>query len=229
MSRADVELLGPVTVRAIVSEMVRVELARILASEQDAAPRSGDEAEAAIEEIERDLQRLRKSGRRREYDLIRDRVDQAVERLRLPPLEAGRIQVDRPAHAALVQAREVELAVEEGEPAASAAATMLADRFGGAELTELRAPALISEVVASKAAVATPDMKRKFEGVGRLLVAHFGDVPLNTLDDEKMLNFLLWYRRLPKIHGRSHGRKPVQVRREGRGPSCGNRGGRRGG
>ena len=58
MSRADVELLGPVTVRAIVNEMAPVELARILASEQDAAPRSGDEAEAALEEFERDLQRL---------------------------------------------------------------------------------------------------------------------------------------------------------------------------
>lgn len=101
MSRADVDLLGPVTVRAIVSEVARMELARIPASEQDAAPRSGDDAEAAIEEIERDPHRLRKSGRRRDQDLIRDRVDQAVERLRLPPLEAGRIQVDRPAHEAL--------------------------------------------------------------------------------------------------------------------------------
>ena len=49
-------------------------------------------------------------------------------------------------------------------------------------------------------------MRRKFEGVGRLLVAYFGDVPLGTLDDQKILDFLLWYRRLPKTHGRAHGR-----------------------
>ena len=113
MSRADVELLSPVMVRAIVNEVVRVELARILASDRQAQPRSGEDAEAAVEAIEQDLHDLRKAGRRREYDPVRGRVDAAVERLRLPALEAGRLQVDRAAHAAMIQAREVELAVEE--------------------------------------------------------------------------------------------------------------------
>jgi integrase len=161
--------------------------------------------------LEQELERLRRAARRRDHSAMRERVDSAAERLNLPPLGPERRQVDRQAHGAMVQVREVELAVEEGESAAAAAKAVLEERFGGADLSELREPVLISEAVDAKAKVATRDMARKFRGVGRLLAAHFGDVPLNTLDDDKMLDFLLWYRRLPKHHGKKHGRNRYEA------------------
>ena len=211
MSRADVELLGQVAVRAIVNEVLRVELERIAFAEKAAEPRTADEADAMVAALENSQRASQQAGRTRDYSLVREVVDAAVARLRLPALGAERVQVDRPAHAAMMQVRQIELEVEEGEPAASAAKHVLDDRFGGADLEDLRAPVLISEVVGSKASVATPDMRRKFEGVGRLLIAYFGDVPLGTLDDEQVLGFLLWYRRLPKLHGRAHGRNRFEA------------------
>lgn len=67
-------------------------------------------------------------------------------------------------------------------------------------------PVLISTAVGAKAAVASRDMERKFRAVGRLLIAYFGDVPLSILNDDLLVKFLLWCRRLPRDHGKAHGR-----------------------
>ena len=51
------------------------------------------------------------------------------------------------------------------------------------------------------------DMARKVEGTGKCAVAFRGDMPLDLfLEKENLLAFLLWLRRLPKPHGKNHGR-----------------------
>lgn len=49
-------------------------------------------------------------------------------------------------------------------------------------------------------------MKGNIDAIGKVAIAYFGDIPIETVSKDKQKEFFVWMGRLPKNHGKKHGK-----------------------
>jgi len=49
-------------------------------------------------------------------------------------------------------------------------------------------------------------MKGNIDAIAKLAIAYFGDVPVSTVTKDRQKEFFVWMARLPKSHGKTHGK-----------------------
>jgi integrase len=102
-----------------------------------------------------------------------------------------------------------ECAIESGASVEEATRTLRALHFGGRPLERLAPPVRLAAAVAKAVEQApTQGMTDKVRTTGELLTAFFGaDAFLDdVLTRDRIVDFLLWCMRLPRLHGKRHGR-----------------------
>lgn len=210
--------LEPGAVRAILDELVRAELRRILDGLDAPGPRTEAVIDERIRSLEARLEALRQASRLRRFDLIEERVVQAAERLALAletPLEGP---LGRQAVANARDLTEVERAVEDGEDIGNAAALLIEEHLGGDLGRVYEAPLTLGRAIdcATKHAVSR-DMRNKYAATGRIALEVLGDVALHAITRDDVERLMRFVARLPKFHGKAHGKN--RFRTEGEIPS----------
>ena len=207
---ARMELSGA-EIDAILGEVARAALARMLAAQDDDTRTEGD-ADASIAALEDRIAGLRAAARRRDCEPMRAEVEAAAGAMstELPlPLPST---LGRRAAALLRELAEIEIAVEDGEDVESVAVPIAA-RFSCAGVRRFAAaPVMFSAAFERTAAGASsPDMRRNTEATGELFLELMGDRPMTALDAALMEQFLHLVSRLPKAHGKAHGRNRFEA------------------
>ena len=204
------ELTGA-EIDAILTEVARSTLARMLADQHD-DERSPDNADKRIAVLEKRIAELRSAGRRRDYASIEPALREAGETLSVEldiPVPSA---LGKPAAGVLRELAEVEIATEDGDDVEVAGADIAA-RFSSAGVRRFATAPVMFSTAFERAAggASSPDMRRNTEATGRLFLALMGDRPVAAMDTATMEEFLHLVSRLPKSHGKAHGRNRYEV------------------
>lgn len=207
--------LEPAAVKAILDEIVRAELRRIIDGLDGPEPRSEAAIDARIMALEARIEALQQAARQRDFGLVEERVLQAAERLAIAleaplPGPLGRQAVAKARNLA-----EAERAVEDGEDIGAAASPLIEEHLSGDLARAFEAPLTLGRAIEfAKEHATSCDMRNKYTATGRISLEVLGDVALHAItraDVERLMRFIF---RLPKHHGKSHGKN--RFRSEGR-------------
>ena len=146
--------------------------------------------------------------RLREGAPAREATRQAMSALQIPGSGDAPATVEREVLGALLDVKAAELAYEDGMTLDQATRDIRDRLFPAQSVAQIAAPVMLSAAIeAAHRSAVSIDMARKVEGTGKCALAFRGDMPLDLfLEKENLLAFLLWLRRLPKPHGKNHGR-----------------------
>ncbi len=219
MSDLNNPTLTPEKINALLGEVLRGELARIL-SEQDHGPVLSDaEIDRRIAALEARRNDLRRGARRQDFRALEAPVTGAARALNLEiaaplPADLGRRAVDL-----VREIAELEADVLDGGDARTEALPLVG-RYSAAAVDDFtRAPILLSAAwTRTLNMYPTKAMKGNIDAIGQVALDYFGDVPVTSISAEDQEKFFLWMARLPKRHGRAHGKNRFteKARREGR-------------
>lgn len=203
-----VRMITPSAVTLIVREAARAALDEIVQRDAIATKRTVAEADAARAGLEREIERLKTAMRLRDGDVAREATQKAMEALRIPGDGNAPAAVEREVLGTLLDVKAAELAYEDGMTLEQATRDIRGRLFTEKAVAEIAAPVMLSAAIdAAHRSAVSIDMARKVEGTGKCMLAFRGDMPLDLfLEKENLLAFLLWLRRLPKPHGKNHGR-----------------------
>jgi integrase len=211
--------LTPEKINTILGEVLRGELVRILC-EQDRGPVLSDaEIDARIAALEAQRNNLRRGARRQDFSALEAPVTAAARALNLElagplPAELGRRAVDL-----VREIAELEADVLDGGDARTEALPLVG-RYSAAAVDDFtRAPVLLSAAwTRTLKMYPTKAMKGNIDAIGRLALDYFGDVPVTSISGDDQEQFFLWMARLPKRHGKAHGKNRFteKARAEGR-------------
>ncbi len=202
------QAISPENIQVILKEILRTELARIL-YEQDSGPSFDDiEIDTIIARLEQRRMDLKRRARRSDYKEVETCLREAAISvgLDLPgdlPNDLGRRAVN------LVRdLLEVEGNALDGEDVRSEAAPLLAQYSNVPVDTFVASKVVLLSNAWDKALQLYPTkaMKCKIDAIGKLAIAYFGDIPIETVSSDKQEAFFVWMSRLPKDHGRKHGK-----------------------
>lgn len=194
-------------INTILGEVLRNELARILAEQNGASASAAEDIDDRIEALERKATAVRRGARHNAFDEIEDTVRAAARVLGFPldaPLPAS---VGRRAAALVRDLCELETEVLDGGDAHEEAAPLV-ERFSTATVEDFAAaPVRLSDTWA-RALETYPSkhMKGNIDAIAKLAIAHFGDIPVAAISEEDQKRFFVWMARLPKKHGKKHGK-----------------------
>ena len=188
---------------AILTEVARAELARMLV-QQDGDARTQADAEARIAALEERVAELRAAARRRDNQLVEPALRRAAATLSIELPTPVPSSLGRPAAGLVRELAEAEILAEKGEDVARAAEPVVAGQSNGAVAAAPVPFSLAFEKTA--AAAASPDMRRNTEATGKLFLELMSDRPIAALGTAVMEDFLHLVSRLPKTHGKGHGR-----------------------
>ena len=207
MKTMQAQAMEPGAIKAILDEMVRAELQRIIIGLDAPGPRTEAVVEARIHALEAQIATLHRAARLRDFGPVEERILQAAERLAIAleaplPGPLGRQAVARARDLA-----EAECAVENGTDIATAAAPLIDEHLSGDLARALGAPLTLGRAIACAQQHATSrDMRNKYTATGRIALELLGDVALGAItraDVERLMRLII---RLPKYHGKAHGR-----------------------
>lgn len=102
----------------------------------------------------------------------------------------------------------LEAQVLDGEDATDLAAPLVAKLSQRSVTDFISAPTVTVSAASEKVAelYPSPDMQGNNRALSNLALIFFGDAPVSTLTKDKQTAFFNWIARLPKHHGRSHGK-----------------------
>jgi integrase len=206
------ECMGTVTPgveRVIRSEVLRKTMLAWAEREAKAEPRSAKEADTALADAEAAAIGLRKAIR------LRD-ASPAVEPVRAAAAALGIVldatvlpRIARASLGALADLADIGCIIESGAGVEEATRQLREIHFGGRPLERLAPPVRLAAAVAEAVERApTRGMTDKVRTTGDLLIAFFGaDAFLDdVLTKSCIIDFLMWWMRLPRLHGKKHGR-----------------------
>ncbi|MGV6804162.1 MAG: DUF6538 domain-containing protein [Ruegeria sp.] len=199
--------LNPETAKAVLTEMLRSALEGMLQEQNQDIALSAGEVDQRIEALQEENRRLRRAARNRQWTDVEPLLRAAGDRVALNVPTP--ISNDLGKRATTLQRRlnEVEIAAQEGDDVRYASSDLLAehglddfDKFVQAPVLLSQARARTDENHSSKA------MKKITASVYQLTEEFLGDIPVSSLTKERQKEFLGWASRLPRTHGKSHGR-----------------------
>jgi integrase len=194
-------------IKVMLSELLRNELGRII-SEQDRGAEDIDALDARIAQLEAHADAIRHAARQNDFSDIELAVRRGAEKFgvalpdALPPA-LGRRAADllRELHALEARALDGFDARTEAEPLVARHSALPVDDFVENE------PVLLSaawektfELYPSKS------MRGNLNAIGKLATAFFGDIPVSMLTKDRQKAFFVWASRLPRSHGKTHGK-----------------------
>jgi integrase len=219
MSNLNNPALTPEKINAVLGEVLRGELAQIRC-EQDQGPVLSDtEIEARITALEAQRAELRRDARRQDFSALEAPVTSAAQALNLKlsgplPASLGRRAVDL-----VREIAELETGVLDGDDARTEALPLV-ERFSTLAVDDyVRAPVLLSAAWERTLKMyPTKAMEGNINAIGQIALVYFGDVPVTSISARDQEAFFLWMARLPKSHGRAHGKNRFteKARAEGR-------------
>jgi len=208
MSASNQQTISPENVQVVLKEMLRSELARIIC-EQDSGPAQDDsDVDILMSRFDKQRVDLKDNARKRDYT----QVDAGVRRT------ATSVGIDLPSdlpHAigrrALVLARdllEIEVKTLDGEDARAEATPLVAQYSDQTVEKFVTSKSVLLSDAWREALNLYPskDMKGNIDAISKLAIVYFGDIPVETISKEKQKDFFVWMSRLPKNHGKRHGK-----------------------
>ncbi|WP_421905010.1 tyrosine-type recombinase/integrase [Mameliella sp.] len=192
--------------KSILQEFLRAELIRLIKFEEQIATQEEDALEARLEALEVENRQLRAAARKGDWTVVQEPLEQAAALMKAGEAESAVPALGRKAAALKRQVNDVEAGLIEGDPLEQASHDLLAQN----DLPKLeefaRPPVLISKVWAKTLELHTATMKGNIDALARKAIAFFGDVPITAVTKERQKEFFAWMSRLPKTHGKGHGR-----------------------
>lgn len=191
----------------ILSEVLRRELARII-RDQDSAPlRSDAEIDDLIGDLEEQSSRLRRAARRNDFTRVEIPVVNAAAAVGTSLETPLQPSIGRRAVELAREILDIEANVLDGDDVRTAAATTVS-RFSDTTVDNfVKAPVLISKAKARTLELyPSPSMKGNIEAPAKLLLEFFGDIAVSAIAEADQKAFFAWMARLPKNHGRAHGK-----------------------
>ena len=195
----------PAMETAIRREVMRCAMMEWLVREASFEPRSIDDADAAAAAIESKVAAARAAIRLRDPSLALAPVAAAAAAALGHVINPAALpRVGRAVLGVLAELHDAELHVESGATVEEATRVLRDIHFGGRPPDRLSPPVRLSTAVAKAIERApTPGMTDKVKTTGELMLAFFGADAF--LDDvftkERMIAFLAWCMRLPRLHG----------------------------
>jgi len=195
-------------IQVILKEILRGELTRILREQDTGRSFEDTEIDTLITRLDQRRVDLKRSARRSDYSQVETGVREAATSvgLNLPadlPNDLGRRAVN------LVRdLLELEGNALDGEDARSEAASLVAQYSTQSVETFVASKVVLLSNAWDEALKLYPskDMKGNIDAIGKVAIAYFGDIPIETVSKDKQKEFFVWMGRLPKNHGRKHGK-----------------------
>ena len=193
-------------VRAILTNVARRELNRLMSATDTAHLRSFDEGQARITALEAELETVRAHAQMGSPSAVADKIEAAAAEINLAlpcPLTP---QILRPASSLCEDLLIAAMDVERGRSVQHVAAGVLPAITTLSFEDVLKPPALLSDACRLLKQSATASMSRSHEASSALLLELVGDIPVDQLDFEAQKQFAVQISRLPRDHGKAHGR-----------------------
>jgi integrase len=201
------QTLAPETITAILTETLRAELARILDEQDRGAARDDAEIDARIAGLEARRTTLRRRARNNDFAGLEPEILAAARVLQIAVTAPRPADLGRRAADLIRDILELEAEVLDGADARSGASELVA-RFSKASVDDFVArPILLSAAIAkTREMYPTKAMKGNIDAIAQLALAYFGDIPVGAISDDTQKAFFAWMARLPKSHGKRHGK-----------------------
>jgi hypothetical protein len=201
------QTLAPETITAILTETLRAELARILDDQDRGAARDDAEIDARIAGLEARRTTLRRRARNNDFAGLEPEILAAARVLQIAVTAPLPADLGRRASDLIRDILELEAEVLDGADARSGASELVA-RFSKASVDDFVArPILLSAAIAkTREMYPTKAMKGNIDAIAQLALAYFGDIPVGAISDDTQKAFFAWMARLPKSHGKRHGK-----------------------
>nr|WP_241484025.1 integrase [Ruegeria sp. ANG-R] len=199
--------LAPADAKALLTEALRAELARILIEQQSMGNMSDEDVDVRIEKLEAENKKLRRAARTEDWAGVQALLKQANGMISLSLPDPLSPDLGRQATSLKRRINDVESDVIEGDDVQSASRALLNDH--GIEDFDnfVQEPVLLSQAWAqTRANYPTKSMQGNINALERLTLEFFGDIPVPAISKERQKEFFAWEARLPRTQGRSHGK-----------------------
>ena len=206
LSEPAIEELKPEEIRVLITEALRLELGKIIEGQDTAAARSDEEIDSRNEALEEEIKRLRRASRRNDFDAAREWLEPAARTMSVTSPSRLTADVGREVLAVMRQLVEVAVAVEDGEDAVSRSAPLVAPYSSASVKDFVQKPVLISNATEESKKHYSATVQKTVQVTSSLLVAFLSDSAVDLLTKEKQKEFFAFLSRLPKDHGRKHGK-----------------------
>lgn len=207
MKKMDAGALTGDEINLLLSQGLRQELQRIMAEQTSAAERTDAEIDTRIETLEAEITRLKRAARRNDFEPVEDWTRQAAQGLGLDLVGAADVSFGRSALSMKGDIAELERQTEEGadmrqiaEPLVAKVSPAPVEAFTAAPIT------LEAGFETAKRLYPNPSMQILLNTTHTLATEFLGDMPLDLLSQDRQREFFALIARLPKNHGRAHGK-----------------------
>jgi integrase len=199
--------------KTLLQEMVRAAVARMLADLE--APARIDDEDDRLAALRAELAGIRKALKLRDWSAAEAAARGAADTVGLNDTALGDPGLARQVLVTRKRLLELEAQVEETfDDPLQLGRDLLADHALKPTRESLHPPMTLSEATRKALAEAPASVERKIQVVGDLAVAIFGDVPVRSLHQQGVMDFLEFVWWLPKNHGKAHGKN--RFKREGK-------------
>ncbi|MFT6091328.1 MAG: integrase [Sulfitobacter sp.] len=208
-------------IKTTLTALMRTTLANILAMQPGMKNWEEEDFDDRIAALEAENKSLRRAAREANWDGVRDVLKAAAHSVGLTISDSIDDDLGRQAISVKRRLNKVEVEVLEGDDVRQCAKPLLVEC--GADNFEK----FISEPVTTKAAFEMVRKRHPSSSMGRIIgsfevlyMEYFGDTPPSAIHPAKQEKFFAWLSRLPKTHGKSHGRNRATNANEamGKGP-----------
>ncbi len=194
-------------IRTVLAEMLRRELRAILAEQAAPLRPTNKEIDARIEEFQSEINRLRRDARRGDFHAVEHAVRDAARAKVVSLPETLEPDLGRKAMDLVREVRNNQVQIENGEEPTSVLAPLVAT-FSAAPVTEfVKGAVTVTQVIErTHKLYASSSMYATIEATGELVREFFGDIDFDLFTYERLLDWFTWMLRLPKLHGKKHGK-----------------------
>ncbi|PSK87552.1 phage integrase family protein [Limimaricola soesokkakensis] len=199
--------LTPEKINQLLSAAARDAMARILC-EQDAATRPTDEElDERIAQLDELEPQLKRQARNSDYSKAEPMLRAAAQGIGITLPTAIPVALGRQGMQLLRSLCSLESEVLDGEDVRTAALPIV-HQFGGTDVDSfVVAPVLLEDAIA-RTYQRNPShhMKGNIDTIAKLLRLRFGNIPVAILTKAEQDAFFRWLARLPRNHGKAHGK-----------------------
>ena len=197
--------VNAVRVRAMLQEMVRRAVARMIARQESDTPVS--DPEVHLRQIGAEGAQIREAQRVKDWSVASTFAGEIARQNGMEPGDVAAPAVARQILALMRQLSDLSLRVEKDfDDPLHAGRDLLLNHDIAPTREALKPPLRLSEAIEKACEEAPQDVENKIRVVGKLALAFFGDVPVASIVLEQSFDFLYLVWMLPKGWGKCHGR-----------------------
>ncbi|SFF05497.1 hypothetical protein SAMN04488523_11630 [Sulfitobacter brevis] len=208
-------------IKTILTAQMRTALAKILAMQPGMKDWDEKDFDVRIAALEAENKTLRRAARDANWDSVRDLLKAAAQSVGLNIPDNIGDDLGRQAISVKRRLNDVEVEVLEGDDVRQCAKPILVEcgaenfeKFITAPVTAGAAFEMVRKLYPSQA------MRTIIDSFEKIYTEHFGNTPPTAVHRARQEEFFAWLSRLPKTHGKSHGRNRATNAKEekGKGP-----------